>query len=53
MAEEEHLPPRDNGWMDASIPMEHGTPSKILPVEMMVDDLPLFPNLFIFTTFLL
>ena len=28
------------------------TPSEILPVEMMVDDLPLFPSLFIFTSLL-
>ena len=43
MAEEGHLPPRDNGRTEASTPMEHGTPSEILPVEMMVDDLPYFP----------
>ena len=29
--------------------MEHGTPSEILPVEMMID-FPLFPSLFIFTS---
>ena len=50
MVEEGHLPPRDNGRMEASTPMEHGTPLEILPVEMMVDDLPLFPSLFIFTS---
>ena len=44
MAKEGHLPPRDNGQMEVSAPMEHGTPSEILPVEMMVDDLPLFPS---------
>ena len=53
MAEEWHLPPRDNGRTEASAPMEHGTPSEILPVEMMVDNLPLFPSLFIFTSLLL
>ena len=52
MAEEGHLPPQDNGRTEASTLMEHGTPSKILPVEMMVDDFPLFPSLFIFTSLL-
>ena len=42
MAEEGHLPPRDNGRMEISAPMEHGTPSKILLVEMVVDDLLYF-----------
>ena len=41
MAEEGHLPPRNNGWTEASAPMEHETPSEILPVEMMVDDFPI------------
>ena len=50
MAEEGHLPHRDNGRTEASPPMEHETPLEILPVEMMVDDLPLFPSLFIFTS---
>ena len=50
MAEEGLLPPRNNGRTEASAPMEHGTPSEILPVEMMVDDLPIFPSLFIFTS---
>ena len=49
MAEEVHLPPRNNGRMETSAPMEHETPSEILPVEMMVDDILLFPSLFIFT----
>ena len=49
MAEEGHLPPRDNGRTEASAPMEHGTPSEILLVEIMVD-FPLSPNLFIFTS---
>ena len=53
MVEEGHLPPRDDRRTKVSAPMEHGTPSKILPVEMMVDDLPLFPSLFNFTSFLL
>ena len=53
MAKEGHLPPRDNGRMEASGPIEHGKPSEILPVEMMVDDLSLFPSFFIFTTSLL
>ena len=49
MAEEGHLPPRDAGQMDASTPMEHGAPSEILPVQMMDNEFPLFPNLFNFT----
>ena len=49
MAEEGHLPPRDTGRTKTSAPMEHGAPSKILPVEIMDDDFPLFPNLFNFT----
>ena len=49
MAEEGHLPPQDAGWTKASTPMEHGAPSKILPVEIMDDDFPLFPSLFNFT----
>ena len=52
MVEEGHLPPRDVGWTEVSLPMEHGTPSEILPVEMMDDDFPLFPSLFNFTSFL-
>ena len=52
MAEEGHLPPRNNGRAETSAPLEHGTPSKILPVEMMVDDFPLFPSLFILLVFL-
>ena len=52
MAEEGHLPPRDNGRTEASTLMEHRTPLEILPVEMMVDDFPLFPSLFIFTSLL-
>ena len=43
MEEEEHLPPRDNGQTEASVPMEHETPSEILLVEMMINDLPYFP----------
>ena len=50
MAEEGHIPPRNNGRKEASTPMEHGTPLEILPVEMIVD-FPLFPSLFIFTSF--
>ena len=46
MAEEGHLPPRNNGWIKTLAPMEHGTPSEILPVEMMVNNFPLSPNLF-------
>ena len=49
MAEEGYLPPRDAGWTEASTPMEHGAPSKILPVEIMDDDFPLFPSLLNFT----
>ena len=48
MAEEGHLPPQDNGRTEASEPVEHGIPSKILPVEMMVDNLPLFSSFFIY-----
>ena len=39
----------NNGRKEASAPMEYGTPSEILPVEMMVE-FPLFPSLFIFTS---
>ena len=60
MAEEGHLPPRDNGRTEVSAPMEHGTPSEILSVEIMVDDSPYFPVylfllvfLFDFASFLL
>ena len=49
MAEEGYIPPRKNRQTEVSAPMEHGTPSEILPVEMMVD-FPLFPSLFIFTS---
>ena len=49
MAEEGHLPPRDAGRTDASAPMEHRAPSKILPVEMIDEKFPLFPSLFNFT----
>ena len=49
MAEERNIPPRNNGRTEALTPMEHGTPSEILPVEMMVD-FPLFHSLFIFTS---
>ena len=49
MAEEGHIPPRNNGRKEASAPMEHGTPLEILPVEMMVN-FPLFPSLLIFTS---
>ena len=52
MAEEWHIPPRNNGRKEASAPMEHRTPSEILPVEMIVD-FPLFPSLFIFTSLLI
>ena len=52
MAEEWHIPPRNNGRKEASAPMEHGTPSEILPVEIIVD-FPLFPSLFIFTSLLI
>ena len=48
MGEEGHLPPRDDGRSEVSASIEHGTPSEILPIEMMVDDLPLFPYLFIY-----
>ena len=51
MAEEGHLPPQNNGRTETSAPMEHRTPSEILPVEMMVDDFRLSPSLFIFTSF--
>ena len=50
MVEEGNLQPRDNGRTEALAPMEYRTPSEILPVKMIVDDLPLFPSLFIFTS---
>ena len=49
MAEERNIPPRNNGRKEASAPMEHGTPSEILPVEMMAD-FSLFLSLLIFTS---
>ena len=49
MAEEGHIPRRNNGRTEVSAPMEHETPSEILLVEMKVD-FPLFPSLFIFTS---
>ena len=49
MAEERNIPPRNNGRKETSAPMEHGTPSEILPVEMMAD-FPLFLSLLIFTS---
>ena len=49
MAEEGHLPPRDTGQTKALVPMEHGAPSEILPIEIMDDDFPLFSRLFNFT----
>ena len=44
MAEEGHLPSRDVGRTEASAPMEYGTPSEILPVEMTFN----FPHSIIF-----
>ena len=35
MAEERHLPPQDVGQTKALVPMEHGAPTKILPVEIL------------------
>ena len=52
MAEEWHIPPRNNGRKKTSAPMEHGTPSEILPVKMIVD-FPLVLSLFIFTSLLI
>ena len=49
MAKEGYLPPRDVGWTEAPASMERGAPSEILPVEIMDDELPLFPSLFNFT----
>ena len=49
MVEERNIPPRNNGRKEVSTPMEHGTLSEILPVEMMID-FPLSPSLFIFTS---
>ena len=49
MAEEGHIPPRNNGRKKTSAPMEHGTPSEILPVEMMID-FPYPLGLFIFSS---
>ena len=42
MVEERHLPPRDAGRTEASAPMKRGAPPKILPVEIMDDDFPIF-----------
>ena len=52
MAEEGHIPPRNNGRKETSAPMEYGTPSEILPVEMTFN-IPLFPCLFTFTSILI
>ena len=52
MAEEGHIPPRNNGRKEASAPMEYGTPLEILPVEMTFN-IPLFPSLFTFTSILI
>ena len=49
MAKEWQLPPRDTGWTEALAPMEHEAPLKILLVEIMGDDFPLFPSLLNFT----
>ena len=49
MAEEGHIPARNHGQKEASAPMEYGTPSEILPIEMAFN-FPLFPSLFIFTS---
>ena len=46
LAKEGHLPPRNTGRTETSASMEHGTPSEILPIEMMVDNFPLSPSLF-------
>ena len=43
MAEEGHIPPQDHGWKKASAPMEFGTPSEILPVEVMFN----FPHVYL------
>ena len=43
MAEEGHIPPRNHGQKEASAPMEHGTPSEILPVEMTFN----FPHVYL------
>ena len=34
MAEEGHIPPRNHRRKEALAPMEYGTPSEILPVEV-------------------
>ena len=49
MTEEGRLPPLDVERTKASAPMEHGAPSEILPVEIIDNELPLFPSLFNFT----
>ena len=43
MAEEGHIPPRDHGRKKASTPMEFGTPSEILPVEVAFN----FPHVYL------
>ena len=52
MEKEGHIPPRNNGRKEVLAPMEYGTPSEILPVEMTVN-FPLFPSLFILTGLLI
>ena len=47
-----HLKTLDGWKLQHPWNTEHGTPSEILPVEMIVDDFPLFPSLFNFTSFL-
>ena len=51
MVEEGHLPPRDVGRMEVSLPMEYGTPSEILPIEIMDGDFPYFPAYLILLVF--
>ena len=43
MAEEGHIPPRNNGRKEVSAPMEYRTPSEILPVEMTQSTSPYSP----------
>ena len=52
MAEEVHIPTQNHGRKEVSVPMEYGTPSEILPVEMTFNIL-LFPCLFTFTSLLI
>ena len=50
MAKEGYLLPRDVGRTEAPTPMECGAPLEVLPVEIIDNELPLFPSLINFNT---